>query len=57
MAFSGSLHPILRLALHNSAVSGQDDSGPEDAHTLSKELHLVPEFNAAACCASRPHCQ
>lgn len=32
--------PTSDSALHNSAVSGQDDSGPEDAHTLSKELHL-----------------
>lgn len=39
--------PILRLLLRNSAVSGQDDSSPEDAHTLSKELHLVPELNAS----------
>ena len=30
----------------NSAISGQDESSPKDAHTLPKELHLVPELNA-----------
>lgn len=35
----------LSLSPCNSAISGQDDSGPKDAHTFSKELHLVPELN------------
>lgn len=46
MAFNGSC-THLSLLLCNSTISGQDDSGPKDAHTLSKELHLVPELNAS----------
>lgn len=31
-----------------SAVSGQDDGGPEDAYAFPEQLHLVPELHAPA---------